>query len=163
MPTVKFGASLVTKGVKANLRRNIESLPDLGKKHRRVVYNVALRSIKAGRDLHMLATALVSIAGMSNGRAGEVALSLHNKATAEIERDRSVSLGITHATWLYGNAPCMKNPFKPTDAETRQDAAHKEANGKRYEVRKGLFLDGKWTWPGMEEGCKCVSRIVLPE
>jgi hypothetical protein len=27
---------------------------------------------------------------------------------------------------------------------------------------KGLFVDGKWTWLGAEEGCKCSSRSVLP-
>ena len=33
MPTVKFDPSVVTKSVKADLRRNIELLDDLGKKH----------------------------------------------------------------------------------------------------------------------------------
>ena len=78
--------------------------------------------------------------------------------------ERQSSLGITHAIWMYANAPCMKDPWCdcPTAADIRQDSAHRAANGKKYEIAKGLFVDGKWTWPGVEEGCKCCSRPVLP-
>ena len=64
----------------------------------------------------------------------------------------------------HPNAPCMKEPFSscPTAADVQQDSAHRAANGKRYEISKGLFVDGKWTWPGVEEGCKCLARAVLP-
>jgi len=72
-------------------------------------------------------------------------------------------LGITHAIWLYANAPCMEDPSHATAANVQRDAAHCSVNGKRYEISKGLFVDGKWTWPGVEEGCKCVARAVLPQ
>ena len=102
------------------------------------------------------------IDGMTEGRAAEIARSLHNKATAIIDRERQASLGITHAIWMYANAPCMKDPSHPVAADVQQDSAHRSANGKQYEISKGLFVDGKWTWPGVEEGCKCVARAVLP-
>ena len=94
----------------------------------------------------------------------EIGRSLSNKAKAIIDRERMLSLGITHAIWMYPNAPCMKDPFCscPTAADVQQDSAHRSANGKQYEISKGLFVDGKWTWPGVEEGCKCCSRAVLP-
>lgn len=162
MPTVKFDPSTVNKSVKANLRKNIELLDDLGKEHFREVYKVALRSVLAGRDLNMLATALTTVEGMSKRRAAEIARSLHNKASAQINRERQASLGITHAIWMYSNAPCVRNPRHPTDAEIQEDSAHRTANGKRYEISKGLFVDGKWRWPGVEEGCKCSSKSVMP-
>ncbi len=159
---VEFDPSTVSKGVKANLRKNIELLDDLGKKHIPQIYEVALRSVLAGRNLRMLSTALIEIAGMSHDRAADIARSLHNKATEQINRERQSSLGITHAIWMYANAPCMKDPNHPTEAEIQQDAAHKAANGKRYDLSRGLLVNGKWTRPGVEEGCKCVSRAVLP-
>ena len=164
MPTIKFDPSVVTKSVKADLRRNVELLAGLEKKHARQIYDAALRSVLAGRDLRMLSTALIEIAGMSRDRAADIARSLHNKATEQINRERTVSLGITHAIWLYANAPCMKDPFSscPTAADIRQDSAHRAANGKKYEIAKGLFVDGKWARPGAEEGCKCSARSVLP-
>ena len=162
MPTIKFDPSLVTKSVKADLRRNIELLGDIEKKHIPQIYEAALSSILAGRDHRSLVAALVRIEGMPQDRAWEITRNLHNKATEQINRERQSSLGITHAIWMYANAPCMKDPSHPTEAEIQQDAAHKAANRKRYDLSKGLLVNGKWTRPGVEEGCKCVSRAVLP-
>jgi len=162
MPTVKFDPSRVTKRVKADLRRNIESLADLQKKQIPQIYEAALRSVLAGRDVYSLSMALMKIEGMTKGRATEISRFLHNKATAIINREQQASLGITHAKWLYANAPCMRDPTHPSAAEVQRDAAHCAANGKRYEISKGLFVDGKWTWPGVDEGCKCVSRSIIP-
>jgi len=164
MFAVEFDASTVTKSVKADLRRNIGLLDDIDKKHARQIYEAALRSVSAGRDLHVLYTALMNIEGMSKDRAADIARSLNNKASAIIDRERQASLGITHATWMYASTSCMVNPFasSPTASEVQQDSAHREANGKRYEIKRGLFVDGKWTWPGFEDGCKCVSRAIIP-
>jgi hypothetical protein len=162
MPVVKFDPSTVSKSVKADLRRNIELLEDLRKKHVPQIYEAALGWVSAGRDLNVLFLALMKIEGMSKGRAAEIERSLNNKATAIINRERQTSLGITHAKWMYENAPCMRHPNHQSAAEVQRDAAHRTANGQKYEIGKGLFVDGKWTWPGVEEGCKCSSRSMLP-
>jgi hypothetical protein len=164
MPTVKFDPSTVSKSVKANLRRNIELLNNLEKKHVQQIYEVALRSILVGFDRQMLHTALLKIEGIPKDRAVEIARSLHKKARVQIDRERMLSLGITHAIWMYPNAPCMKDPFSscPTAEDVQQDSAHRAANGKKYEIDKGLFVNSKWTWPGVEDGCKCAARAVLP-
>jgi hypothetical protein len=164
MPTVKFDSSTVSENVKTDLLRNIELLDDVEKIHVKPIYELALRSIVTGGDLHLFCTGLMNmnIERMTKGRAAEIGRALSNKAKAVINRERQAVLGITHATWMYANAPCMKDPRHPTDAEVQQDSAHRSANGKKFEVGKGLFLDGKWTWPGVEEGCKCSSRVVLP-
>jgi len=159
---IKSDSSTLSKNVKASLRRNVDSIDDVGRRHRRKIYELALRSLSTSGGLHLLATELMRIEGISKERAADIAGSLHAKANVVMERERRASLGITHATWIYANAPCMKNPFHSTDAEIRQDAAHRAANGKRYEISKGLFVDGKWTWPGAEDSCKCVSRAILP-
>jgi len=166
MPTVKFDPSTVSKSVKANLRRDIGLLDDIQKTKAKQVYELALYSISVGRDLHLFCTGLINmnIEGMTAGWAAEIGRSLSNKAKAIIDRERQASLGITHAIWMYPNAPCMKEPFSsyPTAADIQQDSAYRAANGKRYEISKGLFVDGKWTWPGVEEGCKCAARAILP-
>ena len=164
MPTIKFDPSVVTKSVKADLRRNIELLDDLEKKHVNQVYELALRSIVGRRDFYLFCTEMMNlhIEGMTRSKAAEIGRSLANKAGAVINRERQASLGITHAIWMYPNAPCMKDPKRPSAADVKQDSAHRLANGSRYEIRKGLFVDGKWTWPGVEEGCKCTSRSILP-
>jgi hypothetical protein len=70
MPAVKFDFSTVSKNVKANLRRDIELLDDIGRKHASQVFEVALRSISVGGDLHLFYTELMSmkIEGMHRTR-----------------------------------------------------------------------------------------------
>lgn len=164
MPTIKFDPSVVTESVKADLRRNVELLAGVEKKHVKQIYELALRFIVGRRDFYSFCTELMNlhIEGMTRSKAAEIGRTLANRAGAVIDRERQASLGITHAIWKYANAPCMKNPFNPSDADAQQDAAHLAANGKRYEISKGLFVDGKWTWPGVEEGCKCTSRPMIP-
>jgi uncharacterized protein with gpF-like domain len=162
MPTAKFDPSLVTKKVKADLRHNIEQLDDIPKRRVREVYAAALAMIEAGGNMSLLYNVLLELDGMSTSRAGEIARTLLGKARALTEQDSRTRLGITHATWMYANAPCMVNPSHPTDADLKQDAAHQAANGKRFEIGKGLLIDGEWTLPGRGKGCKCVSRSVIP-
>jgi hypothetical protein len=165
MPTIKFDPSVVTKSVKADLRRNIELLDEAEKKHVRQIYELALRFIVGRRDFYSFCTEMMNlhIEGMTRSKAAEIGRSLANKAGAVINRERQASLGITHAIWMYPNAPCMKDPRRPSATDVQQNSAHRLANGRRYEISKGLFVNGKWTWPGTEEGCTCTSRSVLPE
>jgi hypothetical protein len=99
---------------------------------------------------------------MENRGAAKITLPLSNRPAAMMKRKRKVSLGIKHAAWLHSGAPCEMNPKNPEDWELRQDAIHRAANGKQFEVSKGMFLDGKWTWPGNEPGCRCMSKPVVP-
>jgi hypothetical protein len=160
IPTVKFDTSRVTDAVKADLRKSISLLGDVDQKHFEPIYDAAFRSISAGRDLHLLYKALLqmNIDGLTKRRAGDIARQLNNAATALMNREQQELLGVKQAQWLYSGAPCEIDLKAPTG----QDAAHRAANGKKYEVSKGMFLNGKWTWPGVEAGCKCVSKSVIP-
>ena len=152
IPTVKFDAAKVTEAVKADLRENIRSLKEIGGGDFDKIYEAALRSISAGRALHIVYQALMTIDGMHKRRAEDISRSLNNKATALMQAEEQQRLGIKYAVWLYSGAPC---------GSTEQDAAHKAANGKRYLVSKGMLLGGRWTWPGRDDGCKCVSKSVI--
>jgi hypothetical protein len=161
IPTVNFDPSRVTKTVKEVIREAVESIPEFDKTNRDVVYEVALQSVSVGRDLKILFDAIIreNIEGMSKRRASDISLFVNNRATSVMERERLLSVGIGFATWRSSRAPCMSNVKKPSSTDLRQDAAHKNADGHRFQVAKGMFIDGKWTWPSYEHGCKC---ILLP-
>lgn len=162
IPTVEFNPALITDVVKCDLRTNMEKLPELNSiSNFGNLYTKVLSSIQHGRDLQALCKALLEV-GIPKTRAEEIARHLANNATSIINRERQKSLGITQAIWMYANAPCMVNPRKPTKEDLRRDAAHRKANGKCFNIEKGMYLNGKWTWPGREPGCKCSSRSVLP-
>ena len=159
IPTVGFDASRVTDAIKDDIWKNILVL-EIDKQYVDRVYDAAIRSISAGRDLGMLHDTLMqlNIGGMTKRRAGEIALFLNNRATALMNSERQGSLRIRQALWLYSGAPCEIDPKKPTG----QDAAHRAANGKSFDVSKGMLLNGKWTRPGAEDGCKCSPRSISP-
>jgi hypothetical protein len=163
IPTVKFDPKRATDVIKADLAKNIRKINEFNEPQFERIYDAALRSISDGRDLATLFRAIVELdlLGMTKRRASEISLSLNNKATALIERDRQMSVGIKYAVWVYSGAPCQMNPKKPSAKDVRQDAAHKSAHGKQYEVAKGMLLDGALTLPGREDGCRCISRPVI--
>jgi hypothetical protein len=130
---VEFDPSTVSKSVKANLRKNIELLEDLGKKHVPQIHKVALRSVLAGRDLRMLSTALIEIAGMSRDRAAEIARSLHNKATEQINRERQSSLGNRSRDMDVCERPLYERPKTPCGR--RYSAGFCSSRSRREEIR----------------------------
>lgn len=121
IPTVKFDPTKVTEAVRADLRKNIKSLKEVRVADFDMIYDAALHSISAGRALHILYQALMTIDGMHRRRAEDISRSLNNKATALMQAEEQERLGIKYATWLYSGAPC---------GDVDQDVAHKAANGK---------------------------------
>lgn len=157
---IEFDSSVVTDAVKADIRKNIEQLETVRPEHVDQVYEAALRAVMVGGDLRTLSIVLVNICGMTKNRAGQISRHLSANANAVITRERQQSLGITEAIWLHSGAPCAVNPKHPTPQEVRRNEAHMEASGKRFNVSEGMFLNGKWTWPGRDNGCKCISRSI---
>jgi hypothetical protein len=83
------------------------------------------------------------------------------KTIAESEETQPAR-NATHATWIHGDAACMENVSNPSTADRRREAAHRLASGKQYEIKIGLLVDAKRSWPGVETGCKCTSKSVIP-
>jgi uncharacterized protein with gpF-like domain len=133
------------------LARNIKCFQDVPPECFDAIYDTALRSISAGRALSVLSNALMKIDGMTARRAAEISLSLNNKASVILSAHRQLALGIQRATWRHSGAPCGT-----------ANAAHQAADGKTYSIETGLLMNGKHTWPGQEDGCKCIGRAVIP-
>jgi len=156
IPTVKFDQSHVTASVKADLKQNIAELPDVPQRHHKAIYRAALASILKGRDLHFLTEAIRAeeIVGMRHHRIAEISRLLHHKASALMHKERQLKLGVVRAVWVWSQVPC--DGISPNQAQE-----HRTANGTEFEMAKGLYVNGKWTWPGREEGCKCISRSII--
>ena len=164
IPTVRFDSKLVTETVKADLRDNISKIKKFKAVHFDHIYSVALESISSGGNLLILCDAIMAlnIPDITREHAGDISRNLNRKAKALITRERQLSIGILHAIWRYSGAPCCANRKKPSTKDIRQDAAHKAADGKRYEVAKGMLLNGRYKWPGQDPACKCVSMSIIP-
>ena len=150
-PTVPLDPKQITSAVEQDLKDAIQSLPEIAPKSLASTYEAALRSIRGG-SLHILVQELVTL-GIGQRRGGDIALYLSNRASAIMQVEQQRRLGIKRALWLYSGAPC---------GHAEQDAAHKAANGKPYLVSEGMLLQGRRTFPGREEGCKCIAKSIIP-
>jgi uncharacterized protein with gpF-like domain len=58
-------------------------------------------------------------------------------------------LGITQAIWQHSHAGKKPRP------------SHVKADGKTFDIEKGMYLDGKWVQPAEEYNCRCTSRAII--
>ena len=110
-----------------------------------------MRSVQTGWDLGQLTTDLQAQFGVTRRRAAFIARDQNNKATASMTRARQDEVGITQAIW--GHSGGGKHP-RPT---------HVAMNGKKYDVRKGMWDPAvkRWIFPSEEVNCRCFSRPVI--
>jgi SPP1 gp7 family putative phage head morphogenesis protein len=149
--TVKFRMTRAQNDVlQATIGENVGLIKSVAQGHLSQLEGVVMRSVQEGRDLATLTKALTDQYGVAQRRAETIARSQNNMATASLTRARQTELGITKAKWLHSAGGKHPRP------------EHVAFSGKLYDVSKGAFLENKWTWPGREINCRCVSIPVIP-
>ncbi|WP_347558563.1 phage minor head protein [Robbsia sp. KACC 23696] len=149
--TVEFSMTKVTNDVmQATIGEQIGLIKSIASKHLADVQGMVMRSVSAGRDLGTLTQELEQRYAITKRRAAFIALDQNNKATASMMRVRQEALGLDEAKWLHSHGG--KHPRK----------SHLAVDGKRYNVKKGMYIDGEYVWPGQKPGCRCISQCVIP-
>lgn len=136
--------------MQATIGENIALIRSIGEEHLSQVEGLVMRSVSQGRDLSALSKELHERFGVTKRRAALIARDQNNKASATITRVRQRSLGIKQAKWLHSHGG--KEPRK----------SHQDADGKVFDIDKGMLIDGEYIWPGQLINCRCVSRSILP-
>jgi SPP1 gp7 family putative phage head morphogenesis protein len=149
--TVEFKMTAAVNDVfRATLAENVNLIKSIPEQYLTQVQTSVMQSVQLGRDLGALRKDIEARYGLTRKRAALISRDQNNKATAVITRARQTELGITQALWMHSSAGKHPRP------------SHVAANGKPYDVAKGMFLDGVWTFPGHEINCRCVSRSIVP-
>lgn len=131
-------------GEQVGLIRSIAS------QHLTQVETVVMQGVQNGRDLAYIHDQLRERYGVTKRRAALIARDQSNKATSTLNRQRQKDLGITKAKWRHSGGGKEPRP------------SHVAADGQEYDLEKGMYLDGVWTWPGVEINCRCTSSPVIP-
>lgn len=149
--TVRFKATrAMNEAYQAVIGENVSLINSLPQKYLTDVEGIVMRSVQTGRDLGTLAKALERNYGVTKRRAALIARTQNNMATATMTRVRQKEAGITKAKWLHSAGGKVPRP------------EHVAFSGQTYDIEKGAFLEGKWTWPGVEINCRCVSIPIIP-
>lgn len=125
----------------------IKSLP---RRHLEEVQGLVMRSVSRGRDAYFLSRQLQKRYGVTKRRAELIARDQNNKATSVMQAARQRALGIERGEWMHSHGG--KYPR----------VSHLQANGKEFDLAKGMFIEGEWIMPGELINCKCTWRAIIP-
>jgi uncharacterized protein with gpF-like domain len=113
------------------------------------VTTMVMESVTQGRDIASLAQGLEERFGVARSRARLIAVDQNNKATAFIDRQRRMDLGIRKGRWRH-----MWSQHPRAD--------HQAADGTEYDLEQGCLIGGKYIHPGEEINCNCLSESIIP-
>lgn len=136
--------------IQATTGENVSLIRSIAAQHLSAVEGMVMRSVATGRDVGTLTAELEKTYGVTKRRAAFIATDQNAKATASLTRVRQEGLGITEAKWVHSRGARHPRP------------SHVAADGQVYKIAEGMFIDGKYIWPGTEPRCGCVSRSIIP-
>lgn len=149
--TVPFKMTeVMNNALQAKITENVGLIRSIPEQYLRQVETLVMESVSRGRDLKTLTDELQQRYGITRRRAALIARDQNNKATSTLQAARQQSLGITEGIWRHSHAG---KTFRKS---------HVTADGERFTLNRGLYLDGKWTLPGEEINCKCGWEPVIP-
>lgn len=149
--TVEFKMTApMNNALQATITENVGLIRSIPEKYFTEVEGMVMRSVARGRDLGTLTDDLQKRYGITRRRAALIARDQNNKATSVMQAARQKSLGITQGIWRHSHAGKEPRP------------SHVKADGKMFDIDKGMYLDGKLVMPGEEINCRCTWSPVIP-
>lgn len=149
--TVKFRMTAsMNDAYQAVVAEQVGLIRSIASQHLTQVETIVMQGVQNGRDLGYIKEQLTKRYEISDRRADLIARDQSNKATGVITRTRQRDLGIKQGRWRHSGGGKEPRP------------EHVAANGKIFDLDKGMFLDGEWTWPGHEINCRCTYEPVIP-
>lgn len=140
----------MNNALQATIAENVGLIRSIPEKYFTEVEGLVMRSVARGRDLSFLTDELQKRYGITRRRAALIARDQNNKATSVMQSARQQSLGITEGIWRHSHAGKEPRP------------SHVKADGERFDLSKGMYLDNKWVMPGEEINCRCTWSPVIP-
>ena len=134
----------------AIIQENISLIKSIPEQYLGRVEGDVWRAVAGGYDLEKLTNDLQNNYGVTQRRAAFIAKDQAAKAKATIEQARRMELGIEEAIWVHSRAGQEPRP------------SHVAADGKRFKVAQGCYIDGEFIQPGEKIRCRCGSKAVIP-
>lgn len=109
-----------------------------------------LRAMSLGQGVDYISKQFDGIVGKRKDHAKFVARTQVATFNSLMTKNRAQNLGVTKAVWITGG-------------DERVRKAHKERDGKEFELSKGCYssADKKWLLPGTDYQCRCTYELIL--
>lgn len=136
----------------ATITDNITLIKSIPQEYLTDVQGIVMRGYTQGRDLKAISDELQHRYGVTSRHAAFIAFDQSNKLNATVTQARRVELGLFEAEWQHSGG----------GKEPRPEHVKAGKEKRKFDVRKGCLIGGKYILPGVEPGCRCSSRTVLP-
>jgi uncharacterized protein with gpF-like domain len=159
--TVEFKVSPEIRAIMSTaVVENVGLIKSIASQHLQRVEGLVMRNVQKGNDLHTLQKELQAQFDLPKNRATLIAKDQTFKLNSVVTKARQTQAGIRRAHWMHSNITA-KGHFRPEHLAFSRGQHTPGAHGPIYEVERGAFLEGRWTWPGFEINCRCSSRPVI--
>jgi len=139
-----------TDALAAVINENVSLIKSIPSRFLDNVESLVMQSVARGRDLGALKKQIEAQYGVTSRRAALIARDQNNKATSAMASASQQSLGISQGIWRHSHAGKEPRP------------SHVAADGVRFDLSRGLYLDGEWVLPGEAINCRCTWEPVIP-
>lgn len=135
--------------MRAAIGENVGLIKSIPTEYLAQVSKYTWAAVEGGFDLKTLTDNLEHAYHIGRNRCKLIAADQSNKVHSVMEQARRKELGIKKAIWRHSSAAKEPRP------------SHVAANGKMFDVDKGMLIDGEYILPGQKIRCGCTSRAVI--
>lgn len=123
------------------IKANVALIKSIPAKYFDEIEQTVMESVSRGRDLSYLSDELEKHYGVVKRRAQLISRDQNDKITSALNIARQKDLGITKNIWVHSGAGREPRP------------SHVRANGRIFDIDKGLKIDGAYIFPGQLINC----------
>lgn len=131
----------LTNAVQSFVHENVNLIKSIPEKYFTEVEGMVMRGIRDGKPFNWVNDEMAKRYGITTRRAVMIARDQNHKATEQLNRTRQLGLGVKRGMWQHATG--VKEPRH----------SHERANGKIFDLDKGLKVDGEFIFPGEKINC----------
>lgn len=131
----------LTNAVQSFVHENVNLIKSIPEKYFTEVEGMVMRGIRDGKPFNWVNDEMAKRYGITTRRAVMIARDQNHKATEQLNRTRQLGLGVKRGMWQHATG--VKEPRH----------SHEQANGKIFDLDKGLKVDGEFIFPGEKINC----------
>lgn len=131
----------LTNAVQSFVHENVNLIKSIPEKYFTEVEGMVMRGIRDGKPFNWVNDEMAKRYGITTRRAVMIARDQNHKATEQLNRTRQLGLGVKRGMWQHATG--VKEPRH----------SHEQANGKIFDLDKGLKIDGDYIFPGEKINC----------
>ncbi len=135
--------------MKAAVGQNVGLIKSIPTEYLADVSKLVWSAVEGGFDLKTLTDNLDHAYHIGRNRCKLIARDQSVKVHAVMEQARRQEIGIKRAIWRHSSAAKVPR------------ASHVAANGKIFDVDKGMWIEGEYILPGEKINCGCTSRAII--